>query len=102
VVANRQRTLAQLSRLSSPTGQSAKITSLLRQALTHSIAADRSYQSWLSHLKPAAGCPLAHDRSYQAAQREDTLATAAKQRFTAAFNPLARSLGLRVWSANEF
>jgi hypothetical protein len=29
------------------------------------------------------------------------LATAAKQRFLAAFNPLARRLHLRTWTANE-
>jgi hypothetical protein len=39
---------------------------------------------------------------FTAAQREDRLATAAKRSFVSDFNPLARRLGRRTWSANEF
>jgi hypothetical protein len=103
VIANRQHVLAGLSRLATPTAQARRIVSLFKQALTASIAADRYYRAWLSEVKPSAsGCSLPHDQNYQAAQRGDALATAAKQRFVAALNPLARQLHLRTWAAAGF
>jgi hypothetical protein len=102
VTSNREQTLRSLSRLTAPNTQAARIKSLLERALTASIASDRDYQVWLSHVTTSGGCSLPHDRYYQAAQREDPLATAAKRRFLAAFNPVARRLHLRTWSVSEF
>src|SRR5207244_1323254 len=47
VIVNRQHVLAGLSRLATPTAQAARVGSLLRQALTYSIAADRHYRQRL-------------------------------------------------------
>jgi hypothetical protein len=102
VIANRQRILAQVPALGSPTAQVAEIRSLLGSALVHSIAADRHYRDWLGYLQGQPRCSTAHNGDYAAAQREDQLASAAKLRFVAAFNPLARQLHLRTWSAAEF
>jgi hypothetical protein len=100
-VANgRQRLLNQLLKLNTPTAQLAQIASRLRQSLIHSIAADRHYRDWLA--RQGNRCPTPGNPDLTEAQREDLLATTAKQRFVAAFNPLARQLHLRTWSATEF
>jgi alpha-tubulin suppressor-like RCC1 family protein len=100
VADGRQRLLNQLLALSAPTAQLARIKSLLRQSLIHSIAADRHYRDWLA--RQGARCPTNQTPDLMQAQREDGLATAAKQSFVAAFNPLARQLHLRTWSATDF
>ena len=102
VAAGRQRLLNQPARLGAPTAQATLIESLLRQALVYSIAADNQYRDWLSYLQGQARCSTARNQNFTAAEREDALATAAKQRFVAAFNPLARQLHLRTWSAAKF
>jgi hypothetical protein len=102
VIANRQGILAHVQALGSPTAQVARIRSLLGNALVHSIAADRHYRDWLGYIRGQPRCSSAHNRDYAAAQPEDRLASAAKLRFVAAFNPLARQLHLRTWSAAEF
>src|SRR5439155_21287819 len=100
VIVNRQHVLAGLSRLATPTAQAARVGSLLRQALTYSIAADRHYRDWLA--RQGVRCPTNQTPDLLQAQREDALATVAKQSFVAAFNPLARQLHLRTWSATDF
>jgi hypothetical protein len=100
VADGRQRLLNQLLALSAPTAQVARIKLLLRQSLIHSIAADRHYRDWLA--RQGVRCPTNQTPDLLQAQREDGLATAAKQSFVAAFNPLARQLHLRTWSATDF
>ncbi len=46
-------------------------------------------------------CPLPRGAAFKAAAREDRLATKAKRRLLAAFNPMARRAHLRTWRANE-
>jgi hypothetical protein len=99
VVSNREQTLRALAHLGSPDARTAQLTTLLRLALSASIASDRDYEAWLARAKPGSGCPLPHDANYRRAQGEDAIATTAKKRFLAAFNPLARTLHLRTWSA---
>ncbi len=97
VADNRQSLLDQLGGLTPPAaGQRASV--LLQQALAHSIEADRHYRDWLSS---AGGCSFAQTSNLTAAQREDALASAAKRRFVAAFNPLARKFQRRAWSDTE-
>jgi hypothetical protein len=102
VTANRQSILGRLGTLTAPTAQAAQIASLLKRALAHSVAADRHYEGWLHSLQTQAACSTRQNADFTAAQREDRQATAAKRSFVAAFNPLARRLGLRTWSADEF
>lgn len=66
------------------------------------FTADWLYVRWLSLPKPPSSCAACQTWTPPSAQHEDALATAAKRRFVGAFNPVARALGLRTWSANQF
>jgi hypothetical protein len=102
VTANRRGILGRLGSLTAPTGQAAQIASLLRRAMTHSVQADVHYETWLQFLQGQPACSKRQNSDFSAAQREDRLATAAKWSFVSAYNPFARRLGLRTWSADEF
>jgi sugar lactone lactonase YvrE len=102
VTANRRGLLARLGGLNAPTAEARRVASLLRQALTHSVAADVRYEAWIRYLQGRPACSTTSNADLAAAQREDRLATAAKQSFVAAYNPLARRLGLRTWTAADF
>lgn len=101
----RQNRLAILNRLRAlhpPQSQAVRIQSLLLAALTHSVSADGYYRDWLTGLGKALGhCKTTHDSHFASAQHEDAAATAAKKRFVAAFNALAKSLHLRSWTASQ-
>ena len=101
VVQNRQGLLDQLAGVPAPTAQAARIVSLLRGSLSHSIAADRHYGDWLSSLSGTSNCPLPQTGDYNLARAEDAQASAAKREFIAAFNPLASKLHRRTWSESE-
>ncbi len=47
-------------------------------------------------------CPLPSTPSFDLAANSDKLATIAKQRFVAAFDPLARERDRPTWSAGDF
>lgn len=100
VVANRQSLLRQLRALQAPTRQTAEALGLLRLGLQHSIEADIRYRDGFFGVG-SSGCPLPPNRNFTLARQSDVRASAAKQRFVAVFNPLARSVGRRTWSANE-
>jgi hypothetical protein len=42
------------------------------------------------------------NRNFTLARQSDTRASAAKQSFVAAYNPLAKGVGRRTWSPDEF
>ena len=98
VSAGRQRLLNAVNGFAAPTLQAAQIKAALRQSLIYSAAADRAYHDWLA--QQGAHCPPAHNQAFSRTQQQDRLATAAKERFVAVFNPLARRLHLRTWAAN--
>ena len=100
MVANRQSLLRQLAGLRAPTQQAANALALLRQGLRHSVEADIRYRDGFYALG-ASGCPLPPNRNFALARESDTRASAAKRQFVAAYNPLARRVGRRTWSANE-
>jgi hypothetical protein len=103
VADNRQSILQQLGSLQAPTGQADDAVTLLQQALQHSIEADRHYRDgFFAAAEANTGCPLPRNADFRLAGRSDAQATAAKKRFTAAFDPLAERLHRRVWSAGEF
>jgi hypothetical protein len=103
VIANRSTIRDALYGLRAPAGQATTVVARLRAALGHSIAADRHYRDWLAALERShARCPLPRNADYAAAGRENARSTAAKRRFVAALNPLARRQHLRTWRANEF
>jgi sugar lactone lactonase YvrE len=97
VAASREHVLARLAALAAPTAQAVRIKSLLKAALAYSISADLHYRDWLA--SQGARCPTSSTADLRAARRLDLQASAAKQAFVAAFNPLARLLHFRVWSA---
>jgi serine/threonine-protein kinase len=103
VADNRQSILQQLGSLQAPTGQADDVVTLLQQALQHSIEADRHYRDgFFAVPETKTACPLPANADFRLAGRSDAQATAAKKRFTAAFDPLAERLHRRVWSAGEF
>jgi serine/threonine protein kinase len=102
VADNRQSILQQLGSLRAPTGQADDVVTFLQQALQHSIEADRHYRDgFVAVAEGKSGCPLPPDPNFRLARSSDVRATAAKKRFTAAFDPLAERLHRRVWSAGE-
>jgi DNA-binding SARP family transcriptional activator len=98
---NRQSLLQQIAALSVPEDADARQASdLLQKATQASIAADWHYRDWfLAHKRcgPPDDSPELRD-----ALAADRRATLAKRSFVAEFNPLARRVGERAWTAGEF
>ena len=92
--------LAKLARMRGPSAQSNQALQLLRLALKHSVDADIRYREGFAALG-LRNCPLPPNRNFTLARTYDQRASEAKQRFAAAFNPLARSVGRRAWKAAE-
>jgi serine/threonine-protein kinase len=99
VAENRQSILQQLAALSGPTQATDRMVTLLQRGLQHSIEADCHYQLWF---ETSSKCPLPPSRSLDLAQAADRRATAAKKLFVDRFDPLARRLHQRSWTAEEF
>jgi hypothetical protein len=97
---NRQSILGQLGTLSAPTPQADNVVTLLQAALQHSIEADRHYRDGFVD-DAQAHCPLPSNAGFRSAAKFDTRATAAKEQFVKAFNPLAERFHRRTWSAGE-
>jgi len=98
VATNRQSVLDQLVNLAGPTPATDQMATLLQRGLQQSIEADRHYQDWFSK---GSECPPAN-KNFDLAQAADRNATNAKKLFVRRFNPLARELQLRAWTAQEF
>jgi serine/threonine protein kinase len=96
---NRQSILQQLASLNAPTPETERMVSLLQQGLQHSIEADRHYRDGF---RESSSCPAPKNRSFDLAAESDQRATDAKVLFVAGFDPLARRLGRRAWTAGEF
>jgi serine/threonine protein kinase len=101
VAENRQSILLQLGNLRTPTTQADDVVARLQAALQQSIEADRHYHDGFVADKKAR-CPLPTNASFRSAAQFDNAATAAKERFVAAFNPLAQRFDRRTWSATDF
>ncbi len=101
VADNRQSVLVQLGNLDAPTSQANKAVTLLQAALQNSIEADRLYRDGFV-ADEHAGCPPPPNPSFRSAARFDKRATAAKKRFVAVFNPLAKRFDRRTWTEAKF
>lgn len=101
VTANRQSILDQLGSLQAPTPEAATVVTLLQRALQQSIEADRHYRDAFFDTRRKT-CPLTPSRDFTLAARSDMSATAAKERFVAAFDPIAQRFHRRTWLASEF
>jgi DNA-binding SARP family transcriptional activator len=98
---NRQSLLQQVAALSVPDDAAARRASdLFQKAEQASITADWHYRDWLVARKRCG--PPDESPDMRAALAADRQATLAKREFVAAFNPLARRLGERVWAESEF
>jgi predicted Ser/Thr protein kinase len=102
VADNRQSILGQLGSLPTPTQRSDTVVTLLQQALQDSIEADRHYRDGFALVPPGTRCPLPSNPGFALAAQSNSQATAAKQRFVAAFDPLARRFGRREWAPGGF
>jgi serine/threonine protein kinase len=99
VADNRQSILQQLATLSGPTQATDRMVTLLQEGLQNSIEADRHYRDGF---RTSAECPLPRNQSFAFARASDRRATTAKELFVARFDPLARRLHQRAWTAGEF
>ncbi|MET7419491.1 hypothetical protein [Dactylosporangium sp. NPDC005555] len=81
-----------------------QVRTLLSEALRHSLAADRGFVLWGQAVQDG-GCDGGGRADYQAdyreAQRRSRLASDAKARFLAVWNPVATRNGLRDRSSTE-
>ena len=102
VADNRQSILQQLGSLQTPTQETDGIVTLLQRALQQSIEADRHYRDGFLEIQAGMRCPLPSNPSFELAAKSDKLATVAKKRFVAAFDPLARERDRPTWSADGF
>jgi hypothetical protein len=100
VASGRESLLAKTKALPAPTPQAKAIKGLLAKALASSLAANRHYTAWVGGLAGASPCPgsTASNTEFKAAGAASVQASAAKQAFTKAFNPLASRLGQKTWS----
>jgi hypothetical protein len=76
----------------------ANVRSLLVDALTYSVAADRAFTAWAANV--AAGW-CGHDAHYAEAGRASSSATAAKRAFCATWNPVASGYRLPTRTEDE-
>ncbi|HEY6583928.1 MAG TPA: AfsR/SARP family transcriptional regulator [Gaiellaceae bacterium] len=98
---NRQSLLQQVAALSVPDDEGARAASdLFQKAEQASIAADWHYRDWLVARQRCG--PPDSSPEITAALAADRRATVAKRAFVAAFNPLARRVGQRGWTAEQF
>jgi DNA-binding winged helix-turn-helix (wHTH) protein len=98
---NRQSILDQIASMRAPSAETGRVATLLQRALQESIEADRHYRDGFAGAAPA-DCPPSRGRDFALARAADARATAAKERFVIAFNPLARRFDRRTWLASEF
>lgn len=101
---SRQTILNQLSQLdTSQLPNSSQLISSLTTAWQASLQSDNSYATWAGDLiqSGCVGQASTDDASWQAAQTSDTAATAAKNQFVAAWNPLAATFGLPQYQENQ-
>jgi Protein kinase domain len=101
VADNRQSVLVQLGNLQTPTREADDVVTNLQRALQQSIEADRHYRDAFFAIGPRTACPLPRNRDFMLASRSDARANAAKQRFVAAFDPVAARFHSRTWLADE-
>ena len=102
VVGNRQDILDRLRLVQAPTSEANRVVVDMQDAFRESLAADRHYRDGFLAASAGTRCPVPTNSSFELAKRSDARATAAKQRFVAAFNRLATRVGRRTWSAGEF
>lgn len=98
---NRQSLLQQVAALAVPGHAGAeRAADLLQKAEQRSIAADWHYRDWLA--KRTSCGPPGRSADLREALAADKSATRTKDRFVAAFNPLARRFRRRAWKGTEF
>lgn len=96
---NRQSLLQQVAALQVPDDEDALAASdLFQRATRTSMSADQIYRDWL---RGRTDCPRGATLP-AAARNADARATALKQRFVRAFNPLATKFGRKTWRADQF
>jgi hypothetical protein len=102
VISNRQRILDQASRLAQNADATvSNLGTLLRQAIQYSLDSNHEYQSWMSE-NPGTVCPRTGTASRTRGDASSSRATAAKEAFVSAYNPVAASNGLKSnWTAQD-
>jgi len=102
VADNRQSILGQLGSLATPTTDASNLVTLLQRALQESIEADRHYRDGFLAVGAETTCPPSPARDFALAAAADKRATAAKARFAARFDELAKQYDRRQWAPEDF
>jgi protein kinase-like protein len=102
VADNRQSILGQLGSQAAPTTETSNLVTLLQRALQESIEADRHYRDGFLAAGEESTCPSSHARDFALAAAADERATAAKARFAARFNQLAKQYERKRWEPEDF
>jgi serine/threonine-protein kinase len=102
VADNRQGILEQLGTMQTPSGTPTDAVTLLIRGLQQSVEADRHYRDGFAAVgtRPP-GCRFGQSPDFALASASDAQATAAKRRFLALFNPLARRFARPTWRADQ-
>jgi hypothetical protein len=79
-----------------------QLVSAFQNSMAESSAADVAYAQWGSQVRSTCKKTARKTSALAAAQDHDGKATAAKSAFSAAWNPIAQSLGLPPVSAGQF
>lgn len=100
---SRQTLLNQLSQIDiAQLPNATSLATMLNAAWQASFQSDNSYAAWAGDLdETGCGGQASADPNWQAAQITDNQATEAKTSFVAAWNPIAATLGLPQYSANN-
>ena len=99
-VRGRRAVLTSVRRLPASNARTTKLSALLGRSLSTSAAAGTSYLRWIDSFDGA--CPARSGPNYARALAGNGQAQAAKTAFARAYNPIARSVGARSWSASQF
>ena len=88
--------------LATPTTDASNLVTLLQRALQESIEADRHYRDGFLAVGAETTCPPSPARDFALAAAADKRATAAKARFAARFDELAKQYDRRQWAPEDF
>jgi hypothetical protein len=110
VITNREKALNDLNRIATgKTAEADNLVSMLRAALQHSLDSNNGYLRWIDatytpffNSGRCGSGPVPTDSAFNAGQEASAQATAAKQSFVAAFNPVAARFGMRQWNDVDF
>jgi hypothetical protein len=99
-VSGRVAVRRQVLRLKAPNAATKRLAALLARSMSTSAAAGKNYELWIAAAN--GSCPARSGSQYAEALAANTQAQAAKAAFVRAYNPVAKRVGARTWTAGQF